>query len=395
MKRPARKLFDLCASTGVACVLFLLLFVLTFLGTVEQVQSGLYDVQQRYFHSLFVVHWAGGVVPLPLPGAYLLMTLLLVNLICGGIVRMRKDWARAGVLVTHVGIALLLVGGFVRARSAVEGHMTLYEGERADEFESYYEWEMAIAEVKAGGECTEYAIPGAEFAGTASGGSMTFVREELPFDLTVSGYARNAVPRPASGPMGGGARTVDGFYLEPLVAVKQAEQNIPGVYVTVRDHKTGGSHEAILWGMQRCPAVIESGGRRWAVDLRKVRRQLPFTIALDKFTRELHPRTSIPKVFMSEVTKIEDGASEQARISMNEPFRYRGYTFYQASWGPPNAQPGQPLYSTLAVVRNPAENAPLYASVVIVFGLGLHFGVRLWRHLRTEHLPGRPAGGAR
>jgi len=60
---------------------------------------------------------------------------------------------------------------------------------------------------------------------------------------------------------------------------------------------------------------------------------------------------------------------------------------YQASWGPSNAHPGQPLFSTFAVVRNPADQWPLVSCIVIALGLVWHFGRMLARHVRREVQP--------
>jgi hypothetical protein len=72
------------------------------------------------------------------------------------------------------------------------------------------------------------------------------------------------------------------------------------------------------------------------------------------------------------------------RISMNQPLRDGGLVLYQASWGPSNARPGDPLFSTFAVVRNPADRLPLVACIVIAAGLLVHFGRKLALHLRAE-----------
>jgi hypothetical protein len=42
------------------------------------------------------------------------------------------------------------------------------------------------------------------------------------------------------------------------------------------------------------------------------------------------------------------------------------------------------LFSTFAVVRNPADQFPLYACIVIATGLVLHFTRKLLRHIRLE-----------
>ena len=69
---------------------------------------------------------------------------------------------------------------------------------------------------------------------------------------------------------------------------------------------------------------------------------------------------------------------------MNEPLRDGGLVLYQASWGPSNARPGERLFSTLAVVRNPADHWPLAACLVIAAGLLFHFGRMLVGYVRVE-----------
>ena len=66
------------------------------------------------------------------------------------------------------------------------------------------------------------------------------------------------------------------------------------------------------FGRQIHPLLVTAGGRKWAIDLRKKRRTLPFTITLTKFHHELHPRTGMPKVFRSDVVTVL-GRQEIAR----------------------------------------------------------------------------------
>jgi hypothetical protein len=69
---------------------------------------------------------------------------------------------------------------------------------------------------------------------------------------------------------------------------------------------------------------------------------------------------------------------------MNEPLRHKGFTFFQSSWGPADAKPGQPLFSTFSVVRNPADDLPLYACIIIAIGMLVHFIRKIGRHIKLE-----------
>lgn len=378
-----RAALQLFSSLRLSVVLFAFLLLLTYLGTVEQVENGLYLTQKKYFESFVLVHNFFGVVPVPLPGVYTLLVLLAINLSLGGLLRMRKGLAQAGILVAHLGIILLLVGGFITYEFAVDGHMTLYENERASVFKSYHEWEVAIASEQ-GGARTEFIIPHDRIAGLEGAKSTTFTTASLPFDLTLSGFEPNAMPQPKGPMFEVDVPVIDGFFLQALSMEKENERNVAGLYATITDKASGASTQTLLWGMQQKPATVAFQGQTYDIDLRRKQFPLPFTIVLDKFTRELHPRTSMAKVFMSDVTKIEDGTEQKIKISMNQPLRHKGYTFYQASWGPSDAGPNDPLFSSFAVVRNPADQFPLYACIITTTGLLIHFSLKLRKYLRQE-----------
>lgn len=378
-----KKLFAIARSQGTTCVILFLLFVLTFLGTLEQTRSGLFDVQKKYFTSMIVLHDLPGGFKLPLPGVYLLMVLLSVNLLIGGLVRLRRRWSNAGLFIVHGGIMFLLISSLITHHFTQEGQMTLAPGETSSEFHSYHEWELAISDTSDPGLDIEYIIPKNEFDTADRGRTRTFYSDAIPFDLTVTGYVRNGMPTPAEDGVTHPAHPViDGFYINRLEVNKANEQNTPALYLTIRDKNTGRLDEDILWGASLQPVIIRSEGKTYTVDLRRRKWDVPFAIHLKKFTRELHPGTMTPRAFESEVVKIEGQDRRDILIRMNEPLRHRGYTFFQSSYF---EDPRTGVFSsTLAVVRNPADQFPLVACVVITLGMLIHFGVKLQRHLKVE-----------
>lgn len=377
-----KKIFAFLASYGFACVIFLFLFLLTLLGTFEQVDHGLFDVQHKYFESYFLVHYLFGKVPIPLPGVYLLAVLFSINLICGGIIRMRKGREQIGNFVAHLGILLLVAGGLVKSLFAISGQVTLAENQTAKEFYSYYDWEIAVAKADQPVPYEEQIIPGDEFIYLPDGDTVTFESEGLPFTITIDDYMRNSSPKPAAA--GEGGRVIDGFFLEEKEKDKEAGRNAAGVYMTVTDKASNESEEHILWGWSDRPLAVEAGGETYVVELRKKLMELPFTVRLNKFNHELHPGTRMDAAFSSDVSRIEDGVEHDYHIAMNEPLRHAGWTFYQESYIPADPRIGRPVMSSLAVSRNPADKFPLYACIIIGVGLTLHFVLKLSKYLRRE-----------
>jgi len=382
VKRFFDPLVKVLSSFGLSCVLLVLLALLTWLGTLEQVHTGLYEVQKKYFESFFLLHRAGPIA-IPLPGANLVLCVLAVNLVVGGIVRLRLGRRTAGVLVVHLGIVLLLLSGFVKTYFSDEGHLTLYEGQLSNSYQSYYRWEVSVARRVGHGEVHELLVAEEQFADATGERPVRLTSDELPFDLELAHFMPNCRVLPKGPMFEVDVPVVDGFFLRSSPPSKEAEQNVAGAYAAAV-LPDGTRREGILWGLAEGPWTVRADGADWLVDLRRERYPMPFTVALDVFTKEEHPRTSMPSSFSSDVTVIEGSSSRPVKIEMNEPLRDRGLVLYQASWGPSNARPGDPLFSTLSVVRNPADQFPLYACIVIAIGLVLHFSRKLLGYMRLE-----------
>jgi hypothetical protein len=112
----------------VACLF--LLFILTFWGTIAQVQQGLYAAQDRFFNSFFFL--AAGFIPFP--GAQLVLWVLFVNLICSLAITFKKytQWVNMGLLIIHLGLILYFAAAFMIFHFAQESSIRLAEGEQTD-----------------------------------------------------------------------------------------------------------------------------------------------------------------------------------------------------------------------------------------------------------------------
>lgn len=383
MRNLGKSLWRLAGSLGLSCCLLVLLGLLTWLGTLEQTRTGLYEVQRKYFESFVLLHDLGP-ISVPLPGANLVLSLLALNLIVGGMLRIAKRRSTVGVMIVHAGILLMLAAGFAKWRFSNDGQITLYEGQSAEHFEDPYRYELSIVEHRDSGERLEYRVPQETLVPPHGAESVRLVGEGLPFALEVSDYARNSrVQR--KGPMFEvGVPVIDGLYLHRAANELSAERNIAGAYLKLVGAGAGEAQQAIVWGAQAQPWSVKAAGRTFSFDLRRERHAMPFAIELDDFAKVDHPGTAMPASFTSDVTVHASGSESALRISMNEPLRRDGLVVYQASWGPQGAGPNARLFSTFAVVRNPADQWPLYSCIVITIGMLLHFGRKLRGALRAQ-----------
>lgn len=375
-------LLRIFSSFGLSVALLVLLGLLTFLGTLAQVDRGLYDVQKAYFESLFLVHYVGN-VGIPLPGGNLVLGLLAVNLMVGGMWRLRNRKNVGGILVVHVGILMLFAAGLVKLKDSDDGHTTLYEGDEKAYFQSYHVNELAVIRPQSDGRLEVRTVDAEGLVSANPGSPVRVPADGLPFDLEVTRYFINADVRPKGPMFEAPTPVIEGVYAHPLARDPQNERNGAAAYIDVIA-KDGTRQSGLVWIYDTAPWTFHVDGQTYALDLRRKRFDMPFRVRLEEFRKEDHPRTGMPRWFSSDVMVQKGATSRLVTISMNEPLREDGLVLYQASWGPSNARPGDRLFSTLAVVRNPSDQWPLYACIVIAAGLLWHFGRKLIRHLSRE-----------
>lgn len=110
-------------------------------------------------------------------------------------------------------------------------------------------------------------------------------------------------------------------------------------------------------------------------------RQLPldFKLALKDFRVGRYQGTMRAASYESLVTIPETG--EEVLISMNEPLKYKGFTFYQASFQEDDM--GRPTASVLSVNYDPGRWIKYLGSLLLVFG-SAHLFYRRWKQQKRQ-----------
>ncbi len=388
------------SSLRLTLVFLAFAFVLVFVGTLAQVCLGLYAVQSEFFHSFFVywtpqgTHWS---IPV-LPGGWLIGWVLTVNLLAAHITRFRLSRGKTGILIMHAGLILLLLGQFFTERYQVESQMRLEVGKPRSYSEDSRRIEFAIIDVTDPTQDKVVSIPGSK---VEKGGDIRI--PDLPFTVRVQKYLPNSVP---AGPMTGGDEKIKAangigrsvwFAAAPKTTQLDDEDKPAALVEIVGDKGPLGSWVVSTWltkrpwveelrqevgGMVRAPVDAAQSfsfeGRTYQLALRATRYYQPYTITLLQFRHDVYAGTDIPSNFSSKIHLSDPGRGEDrdVLIRMNNPLRYRGQSFYQASF-----ENGDKV-SILQVVRNPASVTPYVACSLIGIGLLAQFLTHLFRFAR-------------
>lgn len=400
---PAR-VFAFLSSYGLATVTLALLLLLTFLGTLEQAEHGLVESQARYFESFFVdrIDLAAclralaiadlGKFTLPvtiLPGGYTLMGVLFVNLLLGGIIRIRKSPKTIGVIISHFAILFMIAAGAVTYHFAKEGILNLAEGQTSDEFQSFHERVIEIEKAPStdGAKREALVIDERYFQGLSGSEKRIFTHSSLPFSLTISNWKRHAEPRRATDSR---SDAVDGYYMQelPLIDPKSGQaiedERLFSACIATVKAKDGAEQKGLLWEVAAAPWTVTVDGQKYLIDLKRRTYRLPFAVRLDKTEQEKHPGTQRARRFTSWVTKIANGHEEKRVITMNEPVRGGGHAVFQSTFASGAENGGGVKSSGFQIVENPADHWPLISCIVVAEGLLLHFLMMFARFIKVE-----------
>lgn len=387
----AKRLLGFLSGFGLATALLLILGLLTWFATLEQIEGGLHATLAKYFDWrawVVIPKINGETIPIPLPGGYWTCVLLFVNLALGGVLRMRKGVRQIGVLIAHAGILFLLVAGAVSHHRSERGHMMIPEGGASNVAEDYYEHTVEVTEIRDGKPAAIHVVRGHYLSDLTKGRVRVVRLPELPFDMEFGGYLSNAdVKAAAFEKPAGDSLVLNGYYLSAKPGELNAEADTPACVARVIRRNGARDDPFLLASAAFHPFTVREADRVFTVALRKRQWVMPFTVRLDKFTAEFHPGTMKPASFESAITRIEGGTEVPAVIRMNEPLRYAGRTFYQASYQQLGQPPHGRMASVFEVVSNPADQWPLYSLCVVTAGLLLHFIQRLTDAIRSLSRP--------
>ena len=333
------------------------LMLLLIAGTIAQKDLGIYEAQHRFFSSFIL--WIG---PLPLPGGYTLIGLLTFSLTFKFLLDSAWTWKKAGINLAHLGVLVLMFGGLITAVTAREGYMVIPEGQQTPYLYDYFDRRLYIYK----DDALLQSVPFEHL--------QTQDIRDLPFALRIHAVCGNCqilkradTPQDfAAGDLRGMARFM-ALAAKPLE--KEAEANLGGLTLAISglNEEQNGVYVAFD-GMPK-PIEITAASSRYKIIAGKSQRALPFSLKLVDFVKESYPGTEKAKAYSADVVVIDNGVEWPARIEMNQPLRYKGYTFYQSSFerGMDDSE-----ITILSVVENKGRLFPYLGTLIVAAGILLH-----------------------
>ncbi len=339
-------------------------------------------------------HWKPGDEALRISWQLTQGTIAALILVVGCLLAFKK---RAGIVLLHAGIALMMFNELFVGYHAVEEQMMIKEGETGTYSISSQAVELAIVDDSHPQQENVVAIPvsyNGKLSALVRNGVIS--DERLPFDVRIVEFFKNSDLVRLEPGKSGTATTGLGleYKLESLRPVSAAEGtggNIAGAYVKFSlkgSSKSLGTYllSQHLSDIQRLmlnaeiPQTVEAGGKTYSVYLRFKRIYKDYAIFLKNVEKNDYLGTSTPRDYSSYVNFIDEQRNYTAknqRIWMNNPMRYAGWTFYQSQYN----KIGDTEITTLQIVKNRGWMIPYVACMIVVVGMLAHFLVTLVRFL--------------
>lgn len=327
-----------------------------------------------------------------------------VILLAGCVMVFKK---RAGIVLLHGGIALIMFYDVLVGTQHIETQMTIVEGETVNFSRDIRDVELAVIEpldanqeqvtvvgsklLKPGNEITNddrlpFDIEVLKFYQNSDvRGLRSFgPNEEVPENLATAGLGRNAIAieikNVAGTDMGGRIDTPTAYV---RLKSKGSSDDDLGVYMlsSIFDLSSGPFGES---------QSVTVDGKNYDIALRFVRYYNDYNVTLNNIEKTDYMGTKQVKDYSSyiTVTKPEGESSFDHRIWMNNPMRFAGKTFYQSNY---LVVEGGKEATTLQVVENAGWMTPYVACMIVAVGMLYHFVLTLFRFLVRRERTSLPA----
>ena len=296
---------------------------------------------------------------------------------------------RAGIVLLHGGVALLMFSELWTGQQAQESQMQITEGQTVSYAVDHRSTELAIVD-RSDPQHDRVTVVPLEMLRNVGEGEHSFEDPALPFSLRLVKHLPNSRTRflqPGENSLANrGAGLLKVAEEVPIsTGVGQGQGlDVPSVYVELLSKEDKQPLGTYLLSPLLLEDDLKLGGKEYEISLQFKRLHKPYTVKLIDFSHDLYLGTGQAKNFSS-VVQLKDpkrNVDRTFKIWMNNPLRYGGDTLYQASY-----DPNDPRVTTLQVMTNSGWMIPYVSCMLVAIGMFAQFGSTFWRFARRKAEP--------
>lgn len=291
---------------------------------------------------------------------------------------------RAGVVLLHSGVALLMFNEYYVYKTNVEANMRMFEGETKNYAFRLDQSELAITRADGASDHVWRVDDG--FFTQVTEDNPVEVDADLPFNVKILDFYKNSQIRARKDeeetPATKGAGLAIAAENVDIRASNESLSNYPSshIEITAKDGTPIGTYMVSLH-LGR-PQYLTVDGKRYGIELRFHRDYKNYSIYLIDAVREDYVGTTQVKDYSSHIHLVDKSKDydQKIRIWMNNPLRYQGETFYQAD----HQFIGGEDWTGLQIVNNNGWMIPYVCCMIVAVGMFGQFGFAVSRFLQRR-----------
>jgi ABC-type transport system involved in cytochrome c biogenesis permease subunit len=313
-------------------------------------------------------------------------------MLAGCILLFRK---RAGVVLLHAGVGLMMINELVVYELHVETRMSIEEGQTVNWVQDTRTLELAIVDPSNPETDSVTVIPEWMVLDAAEHPGKRIHDARLPFDIEIVKFIPNsnltslAKGEKSEATDGDGARLAVQTLRPGTGTDSDASVDMASAYVRLyerdKDKPLGTWLLSQMFSLLDIPQQVTVDGKQLDLFLRFQRHYKPYAVKLEDVKQDTYLGTRTARNYASDVRVVDPqhGVDREVKIWMNNPLRFEGETFYQSGY---HMDPRTGKESTtLQVVTNTGWMIPYVAVTIVAIGMLAHFMVTLSRFLTRRN----------
>lgn len=338
------KIIKFLGKTEILCINLLFFIIVLIIGTMAQKEIGIESAQKMFFSSkLFYIN---NIIPFPGFATIALVTFINLSI---KIILEKYTINKIGTILIHFSIMLFIIGAFLTSKLSIEGTMIIPEKTNINYFINKYDYEINLINQ----ETISTKIISNE---KINYNNKIIINDDL-YIIIKKFYKNCNIEIKKNNP---------NFYIAQEIysfVENENDKAALGIDIFFKNNKQE------IYIIEDINYILNENIK---IEFTKAKTYLPFFIELIEFNKKVYEKTSMAKSYKSIIKINFDKTIWKTNIKMNNPFRFKGYTFYQTSF----IEEANKKTTILSVVKNPGTIFFYLAIIIMFIGFLMHFIIK-------------------